>query len=139
MMIARRSAIFSFAKPPTSGSRKLKNVYPMSGSIALNSATPCCVHTGFILFAASNTSCRNVAGSDSQSSSFWLNASQRDWSSSMIEISTRPICGIVFPFIAATAALSHGSSPGWKSQTTLRYSGFASSTIFAARRHSFSA
>ncbi len=25
MMIARRSAIFSFEKPPTSGSRKLKN------------------------------------------------------------------------------------------------------------------
>ena len=38
------------------------------------------------------------------SSPFW-NASQRAWSSSMMLISTRPICGIFLPFICAMSLL----------------------------------
>ena len=61
------------------------------------------------------------------------NASQRDWSSSMIEISTRPTCGIFLPFISLTICASSASPLPLKSQVKPRYSGFASSVIFDER------
>ena len=116
MMTARRSAIFSGAKPPTSGSRKLKKVYEMSGSIALKIVTPSAVQRGSSFPSASSACGRKVPGRFSTSSSLPPKASQRDWSSSMIEISTRPICGIFLPRIARTSGvvprrLRHARSP----------------------------
>ena len=49
-----------------------------------------------------------------------------------------PTCGIFLPRIAATIALSPGSSPGAKFHTNSRNAGFASSVIFAAGTHDFS-
>ena len=62
MMIARRSAVFSLEKPPTSGSRKLMYVYETSGSIARKTVTPFSVHAGFSSPFPSNASDRNAAG-----------------------------------------------------------------------------
>ena len=53
------------------------------------------------------------------SSPFWK-ARSRDWSSSMMLISMRPICGIFLPFISATMRASSGSVPALKSQVKPR-------------------
>ena len=49
-----------------------------------------------------------------------------------------PTCGIFLPRIAATIALSAGSSLALKFQTNSRNAGFASSVIFEAGTHDFS-
>src|SRR5439155_7566903 len=61
-----------------------------------------------------------------------------DCCSSITLISMIPTWGIFLPRIAATIALSPGSSPGAKFQTNSRNAGFASNVIFDAGTHDFS-
>jgi hypothetical protein len=84
-------------------------VYESSGSMMRASLTPFALSSG-LRFAPSST--RGASGPSMfirSTSSPW-NASRRAWSSSMIEISTRPIAGIDLPFISLITAASAGSS-----------------------------
>ncbi len=65
-----------------------------------DSCTPFRANSGLSLSPSSTFGASGPSRFMMSSSPFW-NARSRDWSSSMIEISTRPTCGIFLPFIWA--------------------------------------
>ena len=73
-----------------------------------DSRTPFCANAGFSRSPSSTFGASGPSRFIRSSSPFWK-ARSRDWSSSMIEISTRPTCGIRLPFISATSFWSAGS------------------------------
>ena len=73
------------------------------------SFTPFALSSGFSVAPSSTFGARGPSMFIRSISSLW-NASRRAWSSSMIEISTRPTCGIDLPFISRTTAASAGSA-----------------------------
>ena len=77
-------------------------MYEISGSMMRESCTPLRASSGLSLPPSSTFGASGPSMFMMSSSPFW-NASSRDWSSSMIEISTRPTCGIFLPFICATS------------------------------------
>ena len=83
----------------------------ISGSMNLYTETSSSISAGFSVSSGSKASVRNADGRLRRSACFCRNESHCVWNSTMIEISTRPICGIVLPFIAAMSMSSH-LSPG---------------------------
>ena len=91
----------------------------ISGSTKRDSRTPFFCRSGVSVPPVRTFGASGPSMFMRSSSAFW-NARSRDWSSSMMLISMRPICGIFLPFISATMRASSGSVPAWKSQTKPR-------------------
>ncbi len=70
---------------------------------------PSAARSGFKRSSASNASVRKADGRFRMSACFPRKDSHCVWNSSMIEISTRPICGIALPRMVRTSSASRAS------------------------------
>ena len=113
------------------GDLRIDRAKERNALLAHTPASACCRHR-----RPSGGTSRADSG---KSSAFWLKASQRDCSSSMMLISTRPICGIRLPFIAAMTSWSHGGSARAGSPRRIRDSrDWPRARSWSAAHHSFS-